>query len=331
MPKKHPHPISRRDFLKISTSLVTLAGLEACSKPFRTTQQPTAFQRAFTYTPTTTTEPTPTETPTPQPTLSPLDQAVLEQGAAQRIPAIEYHGQHSDFPGVGQMRPEWFDDQLRWLAENDFHALSRDDLNGYLFSDLQLPAKSVLLTFDIGSNAARQFDEEMMPRIRDYGLHALAYILADHYMDDSIVCLENACWDHYAHWANSGWVDYGSHSVTHSYMASMPYANALEELLHSKDYIEQRLSVKVDSIAWPFEDVPSTWAAMLQDAGYQSGFGGYARPILECVVYPHDPLWGNLPRLLPYSFPGDYPKLTARTVGITFAELIMRSITPPKQ
>jgi hypothetical protein len=41
-------------------------------------------------------------------------------------------------------------------------------------------------------------------------------------------------------------------------------------------------------------------------------------------------LWGNLPRLLPYSFPADYPKLTARTVGITFAELIMRSITPPK-
>jgi peptidoglycan/xylan/chitin deacetylase (PgdA/CDA1 family) len=324
--------LSRRKFLQTIGAAAAAASLQACSQILSSNSTrvvPTFFQ-AFTNTPTSTPAETPTPTSTPEPTRSPVEQAIAQQGAAQRIPAIEYHGLLFSMEGVGQMTPEWFEDQMRWLSENDFHAVTRDELNGYLHGDTLLPAKSILLTFDWGSSISNQVDTQLAPILKKYGMHGLGFIQAEDRFFNTELCPQNACWSHYRNWANSGIIDFGSHTINHYYLSQQSYSMLISELADSKKRIEDNLGVEVDSLAWPFEDVPSTWAQALTETGYRSAFGGWSRPIAQCQVQPHDPLWGNLPRLLPYSWPDSYPKLTARTPGITFPELVMANITPLK-
>ena len=333
MKQTKPTPLSRRNFLKYFGAAATVLGVNACAKALQSTNShgiATPFQ-AFTNTATPIPTETPTPTQTPEPTLSPLEQAVAAQGAAQRIPAIEYHGLLFMMEGVGQMTPEWFEDQMRWLSENSFHAVTRDELNGYLHGDTQLPAKSILLTFDWGSSISNQVDTQLAPILQKYGMHGLGFIQAEDRFTNEQLCPQNECWKHYQNWAKSGVIDFGSHTINHYYLSQEPNAVVISELADSKKRIEDNLGVMVDSLAWPFEDIPRNWADVLTQTGYRSAFGGSSRPILQCQVWPHDDLWGNLPRLLPYSWPGDYPKLTSRTPGLTFAEMVMANITPPKQ
>jgi peptidoglycan/xylan/chitin deacetylase (PgdA/CDA1 family) len=323
--------LSRRKFLKYAGATAAVLGLDACGKILnsQTPGVPTAFQ-ALTNTPTLPPTETPTPTNTPEPTRSPLEQAIETQGVAQRIPAIEYHGLRFYMEGVGQMTAEWFEDQMRWLNENNFHAVTRDQLNGYLHGDTLLPAKSILLTFDWGQNVSGQVDTELAPILQKYGMHGLGFIQAEDRFYNEELCPKNACWNHYKNWVDTGIIDFGSHTINHYYLSQQPYSVVISELADSKKRIEDALGVKVDSIAWPFEDIPNNWADVLTQTGYKSAFGGWARAIAECQVHPRDPLWGNLPRLLPYSFPGDYPKLTSREPGLTFPEMVMANITPPK-
>ncbi len=324
-------PLSRRKFLKYAGAAAALVGLDACGKILNspTLGVPTAFQ-ALTNTPTLPPTETPTPTNTPEPTRSPLEQAIASQGLAQRIPAIEYHGVHFAMDGVGQMTPEWFEDQMRWLSENNFHAVTRDELNGYLHGNTLLPARSILLTFDWGQNVSVQVDNELAPILQKYGMHGLGFIQAEDRFFNEELCPQNACWTHYKNWVNSGIIDFGSHTINHYYLSQQPYSVVISELADSKKRIEDNLGVTVDSLAWPYEDIPRNWADVLTQTGYKSAFGGWSRAIAECQVHPNDPLWGNLPRLLPYSWPGDYPKLTSRTPGLTFPQMVMANITPPK-
>ncbi len=307
-------------------------GLDACGKILnsQTPRAPTAFQ-ALTNTPTLPPTETPTPTNTPEPTRSPLEQAIESQGAAQRIPAIEYHGLLFYMEGVGQMTPEWFEEQMRWLSEQNFHAVTRDELNGYLYANTLLPAKSILLTFDWGQSISNQVDIQLAPLLQKYGMHGLGFIQAEDRFSNTELCPQNACWNHYRNWVKSGFIDFGSHTINHYYLSQQPYNVVISELADSKKRIEDNLGVSVDSLAWPFEDIPNNWADVLTKTGYKSAFGGWSRSLSECQVHPHDPLWGNLPRLLPYSWPGDYPMLTSlRSSGLTFPQMVMANITPPK-
>jgi peptidoglycan/xylan/chitin deacetylase (PgdA/CDA1 family) len=332
--------ITRRDFVKMATAALASLFLNSCVPPklveylaSATNQSSTATQAATsTYSPTPASTPTSTSTPTQTATPAPseLDRLVSLQGPAFKIPSIEYHGLYFKMSDSIQMTPEWFEDQMRWLSDNGFHSVTGPELNGYLAGSIQLPAKSVILTFDLGAVSAKEFDEAIAPTMKNYGQHGFVYLVTCEFTNAIDKGWAADCWKRYARWADSGIATYGSHGVNHLFMDQIPYEKALLELSESKSALEENLGREVDSMAWPYEAFSVKGASLLSETGYKSGFGGWSRSITDLQVWPNDPLWWNLPRLMPYSQPGSYPFLTSRTPGITFPELITRNITPPK-
>ena len=75
---------------------------------------------------------------------------------AIRVPTLVYHSVRPYYPEITDqvkeftVPPDIFDEQLKYLEDNGYTAITMDDLAQYLTSGKTLPAKPVMLTFDDG-------------------------------------------------------------------------------------------------------------------------------------------------------------------------------------
>ena len=83
-----------------------------------------------------------TETPTPTkepekstPEITRKQMLIEKYGRARTVPAFEYHGDvYSMFDGGYNMDVESFYKQMKWLSDNDYYALTGEDLLAFLES-----------------------------------------------------------------------------------------------------------------------------------------------------------------------------------------------------
>jgi len=341
--ENHPEPskISRRQFLKQLGLVAGAVGLAACTHPPMPSSTPTlpptgSPTATLTAAPSATPTHTPTAAPSPTATLAPLEAQIRQQGVATRIPVLEYHSLNSDVnaDGLLLMNPVWFEEQMHWLKDNQFHAVTEQELIDFLTGSIQLPKRSVVLTFDVGSKVSKQMPE-FVRIFEQTGMHGLFFIWLAR-MDAGLWdgCKSNAdgCWSDYHILIESGYGEIGSHSMSHADMAVADYDAVVWELRESKARIEQHLPIEVRSFSWPFEAIPTKARQMFIETGYTLGFGGFSRYITELQAYPYPdfslPVY-DIPRLLPYYNNQSYPYLSGRTMGQeTYADLLFRNITP---
>jgi peptidoglycan/xylan/chitin deacetylase (PgdA/CDA1 family) len=74
-------------------------------------------------------------------------------------------------------------------------------------------------------------------------------------------------WDQVREMAMSGLVEFGAHTVNHPYLDELPYEDALQEILTSKQRIEAETDRPVWSLAYPSGRVPGCRESMLARAG----------------------------------------------------------------
>jgi hypothetical protein len=310
----------------------------SCAQP---TPLPTP-QPTKTHPPTATFTPLPTSTPTFIPTATPnLDpvtwtkEEVLanhekerltyleEQGPAQSIPAFEYHGDNYRIPfgaAVVELDPEGFESQMAWFHENHVHAITGEELRQWLSGNLELPARSVILTFDLGNNGINSVPR-MLEVFRKYQMFGLFTIT--HYGMDagtSNLCPDDRCWEAFRIAHNSGYATIGTHTISHSDFSQKDEADGLAELEESKRIIEEKIGngCEIFILTWPLEAVP-VWAQDLKNIGIDIAFGGYTYPILENAVWKNKPEdWFKLPRILPPNSNG----ISGRPGGKTLEEIM---------
>lgn len=304
-------------FILLSTTLL----LSACAQP---TPLPTPLPTA-TLPPTLTPTLLPTFTPTITPTITPnpdpatwTKEEVLanhekerlayleEQGPAQSIPALEYHSDlYWMYNGALEMSPKAFESQMVWLHENHVHSVTGDELRDWLNGTLDLPARSVILTFDMGAHSS-QYVPRMLDVFRKYQMFGLftIYHPTNHSegMDaGSTNCPDNRCWEAFRIAYNSGYATIGTHTITHRFFATVDEKEGLAEIEESKRIIDEKIGngCEVFILIWPHEDVPS-WAKNLKSIGIDIAFGGNTYPILENAVWKSKPEdWFKLPRVFP--------------------------------
>jgi peptidoglycan/xylan/chitin deacetylase (PgdA/CDA1 family) len=293
------------------TPISTTATAEAQSTP--TLPIPTTVP-TITLVPTATAPPTPTFTPSPVPTEREITlmrheeervQYLAEQGSAIQIPVLEYHGDNYYFEysngAVVELNPAGFESQMKWFHENRVHAVTVPELNDWMQGKIELPARSVVLTFDIGNGSISAINR-IIPVFANYQMFGIFTIFVDGMSaEESSKCVNDICWQTYRDAYLSGYVDIGSHTVHHLDFATLSQEEGLAELITSKNIIEENIGngCVVTTLTWPFESVPE-WGPNISSIGFLTAFGGNTYPILENTIWRDKPEdYYKLPRILP--------------------------------
>ena len=268
--------------------------------------------------PTATAPPTPMFTPSPMPSEREITlmqheeermQYLAEQGTAIQIPVLEYHGDNYYFEysngAVVELNPAGFESQMKWFHENRVHAVTGQELNDWMQGKIELPARSVVLTFDMGNGSVSAI-KRIIPVFAKYQMYGIFTIFVDGMNpEEPSKCANDICWQAYRNAYLSGYVDIGSHTMTHRDFTTLSSEVGLAELATSKDVIEKHIGngCVVDILTWPFESIP-IWGPDISTIGFTTAFGGNTYPILENAIWRNKPEdFYKLPRILP---PGSY-------------------------
>jgi peptidoglycan/xylan/chitin deacetylase (PgdA/CDA1 family)/glycosyltransferase involved in cell wall biosynthesis len=208
-----------------------------------------------------------------------------KQTDGQAVKVLMYHRVVGD--------REHFNDYLWNISQSQFRkqlsllkkwGYSFIDFKDYLLSQegkINLPKKSVILTFDDGYNGVYKY---ALPTIKEFGAKATAFVLGDrsiktNYWDEptgftGAPLLED---EKVLELAESGF-EIGSHSLTHPNLTHVDKGKAWEEIARSKDSLESLLKSPVVSFAYPFGASNVEVQNMVREAGYHYGCGVYSGP-----------------------------------------------------
>ena len=180
----------------------------------------------------------------------------LGQGTTSRVPILVYH--NVDYSGnTYSVTPEQLDEQVRWLIENGYTAITLWQFWNAVTGAGTLPANPVILTNDDGMSSALTF-AEVLGR---YGLPATYFINnVSPLTPDQILAL-----------AQFGAVE--AHTVSHAHLAGMDYESQLAEIVHNKTYLEQITGQPVHFLAWPFGEADDSAIQDAAAAGIIGAFG----------------------------------------------------------
>lgn len=266
--------------------------------------------------------------PTSTPTVEPV-QAIsnAEEPSAKRLPVIEYHETSFTMSGNRvRMREEWFLEQMEWLKDNGFGTLSSEELIEYVNGNFLPSERSVVLTFDIGTAKFDEYNDVIVPALREFGFEALFFVLLNAITEDGEG--NTISWDDLRDWQSEGVISVQSHGVYHPDYQLLNFNQMLWDAQTSFTKIEDEIGEAPKIFTFPFDSVPErNLNLLMQRAGYQLGVAGTR---LERSVLPGDTDRYSLPRYYPYSNDDAYPYMSDGR-GWTFAEMMLDAIRDPDE
>lgn len=196
--------------------------------------------------------------------------AYIETVTSRVVPILMYHSISdrnidSNLSGLF-VSPEKFKKQMEFLAVNHYNVVGPDKVIAYMTGREKMPPKTVVITADDGYY---DFYENAYPVLKKYNLPATIFIVTDHIgMSD---CLG---WKELREMSGSGLIAIESHTKSHPWLptVSVDEKKLHDELVVSKEILEDGLGKKVYYICYPngaFNDLVKEAAAK---AGYKGGF-----------------------------------------------------------
>jgi peptidoglycan/xylan/chitin deacetylase (PgdA/CDA1 family) len=132
-----------------------------------------------------------------------------------------------------------------------------------------LPAKPIAITIDDG--VANQYTEAF-PILREYNIKATSFVITGR-MGEIDPPYDALSWSQAQEMHDSGLVDAQSHTVTHPYLSQETSQQVMQELVNSRQDLEQYLQKEVHFISWPYGDYNSNVRFQAWQAGYAGGIG----------------------------------------------------------
>jgi len=153
--------------------------------------------------------------------------------------------------------PEHFESQLRWLAAHGYTTVSLDDV----VHPVPMVKKPIILTFDDGYEDAYTQAYLLLQR---YGFAGTFYLVVRDldrpgFLNDAEI-----------HTMQAAGMRFGSHSITHPDLTTIPELQALREIYESRRSLERLLGVLVVDFCYPgglFNPAIETFAA---SSGYMT-------------------------------------------------------------
>ena len=196
--------------------------------------------------------------------------------------------------------PEDFRRQLQYLKERGWTTLLFAELREIEEGRRKAPEKPVVLTFDDGY---ANNHELAFPLLKEFGMKANIFLVYETmerhnaWHDPATEpWLRMLTWEQIGEMQDSGLVEFGSHTMRHRNLPTIPLEEARWEIRESKRRLEAKLGREMVGFAYPYGSgayVPEV-RALAREAGYRYDFG-----IKQGISpFPWDPASGPLKRLL---------------------------------
>lgn len=223
------------------------------------------------------------------------------------------------------MTADWYKSQIQWLADNGFTTLSAADLVDFL-NGKKFPVKSAVLSFDIGVARRADFENIIIPALKEHHFTAVFFVLVnDTVITDTCGRDDRYCWDELRQWQSDGLISVESHGLYHPDYATLSAEDIKWDAGQSRKAIQDKMGTAPLGFAYPSDSVSDQAVKVVQTLGYDFAVSGFTRH--DRSVHPQDADRFNLPRVYPYSNAQLYPVISGSN-GATFDQLMTSSIAP---
>lgn len=205
----------------------------------------------------------------------------VTSGNSGSIPILMYHsvadldesGVHAYYRTATS--PATFAAHMRELHQGGYSVLGLDDAARRLQENTLAVEKTVAITFDDGY---RDFLPNAAPALAQYGFTATMYLPTAYIGDSTQVFNKKPCltWSEVRQLQACG-ISFGSHTVSHPQLHQLSAKEVNDEIVNSKQTMEDKLGCAVPSFAYPyaFPEADGEFKLRLRDmlvnAGYENG------------------------------------------------------------
>ena len=211
----------------------------------------------------------------------------------QLVPVLVYHGLGPQAQGRLVIAAGAFAEQMRYLKTEGYRVISLGDFIEWMEGKRQLPKRSVVLTFDDGYRAFREF---AYPLLKELGFSATLFVYTDY-----VGTGRNALgWDDLRRLAGEGF-DVEAHSKSHGDLRRAPaetaeqYARRMQaELRDPIASFQRQLGLTPRILAYPYGEYNAALVQQVKDHGYLAAFSvhreanpSFGDPLMldRCQIY----------------------------------------------
>jgi peptidoglycan/xylan/chitin deacetylase (PgdA/CDA1 family) len=240
--------------------------------------------------------PTPAAAATPVAASSPkITKPVVDQTAQVIIFCYHRLVDKIRYPGT-EITPAAFEAQMKELKDRGITVISMQDLLAWKRGEKNIPPRCAVVTFDDGWKSQYEVG---WPIMKKYGYAFTMFLYTEGVRGGSLGGGEAITWEQLAEMRDNG-VDIEAHSATHqdlreghaimlastggkktkTKLTGPQYEQWMQnEVVGSKQLLEQRLGIKVNCFAVPFGNYNEHVKEIARNAGYEAMFTVYGQPI----------------------------------------------------
>ena len=201
-----------------------------------------------------------------------------------RIPILMYHS-IDDSSAAACVRPKRFEEQLAYLKRVGYEAVDLDTVYRYMTEGASISLKPIVITFDDGyqDNLKNAY-----PLLKKYGMCATIFLATDHLgasnrwnAVEGVPQRPLMAWQDIREAIRDSLLSFQAHTCSHPKLTHIPISQAREEMLKSKETIEDRLGRPCHHFAYPYGDFNETLITVARKAGFRTACStrwGHNRP-----------------------------------------------------
>lgn len=195
------------------------------------------------------------------------------------IPILMYH-QIADVPRSSDPKnlavsPLLFERQMAYLSREGYQCLSLGEAVQYV--GRSHPRKTFVITFDDGY---QDLYHTVRPILERYGFTATVFLVSGCMGRDSNWEGQSGpysgrlmSWDEARELAQAGFT-MGSHTISHPWLHKLNQNQAIYEIQHSKEILQDRLEMEVNLFSYPYSAHSESVRQLVAECGYIAACGG---------------------------------------------------------
>ena len=182
------------------------------------------------------------------------DESEHGKNLGQSITTLLYHQIEDNANAADKVKPIEFEKQMQYLNSTGFTTIKVEDYNKWKKNEIEIPKKSILITFDDGW---RSVYEKAYPIMKKYGLIGTQFVIGDYANEESGVP-SYSDWNELKTMQDNGW-NMEAHGMQHTKMLSLSESEFREQLTGIKTEVRDNLGTTPKSFVFPFHNANSEY------------------------------------------------------------------------